>query len=165
MRGIRHVTFALVAVVMLGAAAGDPADRLADPGKEAHARALFRDVRCLVCQSQSIDESDAPLAHDLRQLVRQQVAAGRSDADIRAFLVSRYGQFVLLTPKPSLGNAILWVGPLLVVVLGAAALLARRRQPKNPRLSAPKKKPRSPGCRGKKPADTNAPHNCANRTR
>jgi cytochrome c-type biogenesis protein CcmH len=127
MRGIRRAAIGLVAVVMLGAAAGDPADRLADPGKEAHARALFRDVRCLVCQSQSIDESDAPLAHDLRQLVRRQVAQGRTDDQIRAFLVSRYGQFVLLTPKASLGNAILWIGPLLVVAAGAAALLARRR--------------------------------------
>ncbi len=126
-RGLARAAAALFAVVLLGAAAGDPADRLADPAKEAHARALFRDVRCLVCQSQSIDESDAPLAHDLRQLVRAQVAEGRSDDQIRAFLVSRYGQFVLLTPRPSLGNAILWVGPLLVVAAGAAALLMRRR--------------------------------------
>jgi cytochrome c-type biogenesis protein CcmH len=132
MRGLRRAAIGLVAVVMLGAAAGDPADRLADPGKEAHARALFRDVRCLVCQSQSIDESDAPLAHDLRQVVRQQVAQGRSDEAIRAFLVSRYGQFVLLTPKASLGNAILWIGPLLVVAAGAAALLARRRPAEEP---------------------------------
>jgi cytochrome c-type biogenesis protein CcmH len=132
MRGLRRAAFALVAVVMLGAAAGDPAERLADPGKEAHARALFRDVRCLVCQSQSIDESDAPLAHDLRQLVREQVAQGRSDDQIRAFLVSKYGQFVLLTPKISLGNAILWLGPLLVVAAGAAALLARRGPAEQP---------------------------------
>jgi cytochrome c-type biogenesis protein CcmH len=132
MRGLRRAAIGLVAVVMLGAAAGDPADRLADPGQEAHARALFRDVRCLVCQSQSIDESDAPLAHDLRQLVRQQVAQGRSDAGIRAYLVSKYGQFVLLAPKPSLGNAILWVGPLLVVAVGAAALITRRRSTADP---------------------------------
>jgi cytochrome c-type biogenesis protein CcmH len=125
--GPRRAAIGLFAVVLLGGAAGDPADRLANPDQEAHARALFRDVRCLVCQSQSIDESDAPLAHDLRQLVRQQVAQGRSDDQIRAFLVSRYGQFVLLTPKASLGNAILWVGPLLVVVLGAATLWSRRR--------------------------------------
>lgn len=131
-RGLRRASAALFAVVMLGAAAADPADRLADPAKEAHARALFRDVRCLVCQSQSIDESDAPLARDLRQLVRAQVAQGRSDNQIRAFLVSRYGQFVLLTPKASLGNAILWVGPLLVVAAGAAALISRRRAAADP---------------------------------
>ena len=131
-RALAQAAAALCAVVLLGGAAADPADRLTDPAKEAHARALFRDVRCLVCQSQSIDESDAPLAHDLRQLVRAQVAQGRSDDQIRAFLVSRYGQFVLLTPKASLGNAILWVGPLLVVLGGAAALLLRRRAPAAP---------------------------------
>jgi cytochrome c-type biogenesis protein CcmH/NrfF len=76
-RGLRRAAIGLFAVVLLGGAAGDPADRLADPGQEAHARMLFRDVRCLVCQSQSIDESDAPLAHDLRLVVRQQVAQGR----------------------------------------------------------------------------------------
>jgi cytochrome c-type biogenesis protein CcmH len=124
----RRAAFSVVALVMLGAAAGDPADRLADPAKEAHARTLFRDVRCLVCQSQSIDESDAPLARDLRQLVRQQVAQGRTDEQIRAFLISRYGQFVLLTPRASVGNAVLWIGPLLVVLLGGAALFMRRRQ-------------------------------------
>jgi cytochrome c-type biogenesis protein CcmH len=132
MDGLRRAAIALFAVIVLGAAAGDPADRLGDPAKEAHARMLFRDVRCLVCQSQSIDESDAPLARDLRQLVRSQVAQGRSDAQIRAFLVSRYGQFVLLTPKPSLGNAVLWVGPLLVILAGAAALLVRRRAAADP---------------------------------
>jgi cytochrome c-type biogenesis protein CcmH len=125
---LRQLGLAAIAVMVLGAAAADPADRLADPAKEARARALFRDVRCLVCQSQSIDESDAPLARDLRQLVRQQVADGRSNGEIKGFLVSRYGQFVLLTPKPSLGNAILWVGPLLVVAGGAAVLLGRGRR-------------------------------------
>ena len=132
MRGLRRAALALLAVTLLCAAAADPADRLADAAKEARAHALFRDVRCLVCQSESIDESQAPLAHDLRQLVRQQVAQGRSDADIRAYLVSKYGQFVLLAPKPSLGNAILWVGPLLVVAVGAAALITRRRSTADP---------------------------------
>jgi cytochrome c-type biogenesis protein CcmH len=137
MRALRRLGLAAMLAVMLGAAAADPADRLADPAKEARARALFRDVRCLVCQSQSIDESDAALARDLRQLIRQQVADGRSDGQIRSFLVSRYGQFVLLTPKASLGNAILWIGPLLVVAAGAAALLARsRRAPEPANLSA-----------------------------
>ena len=133
MHALRRAGLALFAVIALGAAAaGDPADRLADPAQEAHARAVFRSLRCVVCQSESIDESDAPLAHDLRQLVRSQVAQGRTDDQIRAFLVSKYGQFVLLAPKPSLGNAILWVGPLLVVAAGAAALLARRRTAADP---------------------------------
>jgi cytochrome c-type biogenesis protein CcmH len=127
MAGLRRVAFAFAALVLLGAAAADPADRLADPAKEARARALFRDVRCLVCQSESIDESDAELARDLRQLIRHQIADGRSDAEIRSYLVSRYGQFVLLTPSLSLGNAVLWAGPLLVIFLGAGVLIARRR--------------------------------------
>jgi cytochrome c-type biogenesis protein CcmH len=132
MRTLRRLGLAAALVVLLGAAAADPADRLADPAKEARARALFRDVRCLVCQSQSIDESDAPLAHDLRQVVRRQVADGRSDGEIERFLVSRYGQFVLLTPKASFGNAILWIGPLLIVAAGAAALVFRGRQALEP---------------------------------
>ena len=131
--GMRRAALALLAVIMLGAAAaGDPADRLADPAQEAHARTLFRSLRCVVCQSESIDESDAPLARDLRQVVRSQVAQGRSDDQIRAFLVSRYGPFVLLTPQASLGNAILWIGPLLVVAAGAAALFARRSSAPEP---------------------------------
>jgi cytochrome c-type biogenesis protein CcmH len=129
MTPLQRLGLAIAAVVMLGGAAADPADRLADPAKEARARALFHEVRCLVCQSESIDESDAALARDLRQLVRQQVAEGRSDGQIKAFLTSRYGQFVLLTPKASLGNAILWIGPLLVVAGGAGAYFARRRRP------------------------------------
>ena len=129
MRTLRRLGLAATFAVLLGAAAADPADRLADPAKEARAHALFSDVRCLVCQSQSIDESDAPLARDLRQLIRQQVTDGRSDGQIRSFLVSRYGQFVLLTPKASLGNAILWAGPLLVVLAGAAAFIVRGRRP------------------------------------
>jgi len=135
-RQLRRLGLAATLAVLLGAAAADPADRLTDPGKEARARALFQDVRCLVCQSQSIDESDAALARDLRQVIRQQVADGRSDGQIRSFLVSRYGQFVLLTPKLSPGNAILWLGPLLVVFAGAAALILRgRRQPLSTSLS------------------------------
>ena len=129
---LRRLGLAAALVVLLSAAAADPTDRLADRAKEARARSLFRDVRCLVCQSQSIDESDAPLAHDLRQVIRQQVADGRSDSDIERFLVSRYGQFVLLTPKTSLGNAILWIGPLLIVAVGAAALVIRGRQAPEP---------------------------------
>jgi cytochrome c-type biogenesis protein CcmH len=111
---------------------------LRDPAQEARARALFRDVRCLVCQSESIDESDAELARDLRQLIRHDIAAGQSDDQIRSYLVSRYGDFVLLTPRPSLGNAVLWVGPLFVLGAGLAVLLLRARRsgaPESPALS------------------------------
>ena len=129
---LRRISAAAIAVALLAGAAAAPGDRLADPAQEARARTLFRDVRCLVCQGESIDESDADLAHDLRQLVRGQIAAGRTDAQIRGFLVSRYGQFVLLTPRASLGNVILWAGPLLVIAAGAAALVARGRLPREP---------------------------------
>jgi cytochrome c-type biogenesis protein CcmH len=127
MRPIVRAGLALIAALMLCAAAADPADRLSDPAKEARARALFRDVRCLVCQSESIDESEAPLARDLRQLIRQDIAEGQSEAQIRAYLVSRYGEFVILTPRASLGNAVLWAGPLLVLIAGLAVLVVRRR--------------------------------------
>jgi cytochrome c-type biogenesis protein CcmH len=122
--------FALVfpiALLLTAAASNDPADRLADPRQEAHARALFRDIRCLVCQNQSIDESEAPLAEDLRRIVRQQILAGRTDAQIKRYLVDRYGDFVLERPAFSPGNAILWGAPFAVVLIGGAVLLMRRR--------------------------------------
>ncbi|MGA0600071.1 cytochrome c-type biogenesis protein [Caulobacter sp. KR2-114] len=119
---------AIAGAALCLAAASDPADRLKDPAQEARARAIFRDVRCLVCQNESIDDSEATLAADLRRLVRQQVAAGRSDAEIKAYLRSRYGEFVLLKPPFSWGNAALWTAPFAVVALGGALLLLRRRR-------------------------------------
>ncbi|MBE7218132.1 MAG: cytochrome c-type biogenesis protein CcmH [Caulobacteraceae bacterium] len=102
-------------------------ERLADPAQEARAHAVFRQIRCVVCQNESIDDSEAPLAGDLRHIVRAQVAAGRSDAEIRRFLVDRYGQFVLLKPRFDAGNALLWLGPFALVAAGlGGALLARR---------------------------------------
>ena len=115
---------ALAALWMLAAAA-DPADRLANPAQEARARALFEQIRCVVCQNESIDDSEAELARDLRQSVRAQVAAGRSDADIRRFLVQRYGEFVLLRPRFSLANAAAWLVPFAIVGIGGLVLLAR----------------------------------------
>jgi cytochrome c-type biogenesis protein CcmH len=123
---VRALLAALAGVVCL-AAASDPAERLPDPRQEARARAIFRDVRCLVCQNESIDDSEADLARDLRQIVREQVKAGRSEAEIKAFLTARYGEFVLLTPSFSLGNLALWGGPFLVILLGAALLMVRLR--------------------------------------
>ena len=116
--------------VMLPALALEPGEALDDPALEARARAISRELRCLVCQNESIDDSEAQLAGDLRRIVREQVKAGRSDAEIRAFLVQRYGEFVLLKPAISWGNAALWVAPFAVVVLGGALLavnLRRRR--------------------------------------
>jgi cytochrome c-type biogenesis protein CcmH len=113
--------------VLCLAAAGDPAERMADPAKEARARVLFRETRCLVCQSESIDESEAPLAADLRRVIRQRLAAGASDDQVRAFLATRYGDYVLFRPKLSWDNAALWSAPFLVVLAGAALLFRRRR--------------------------------------
>jgi cytochrome c-type biogenesis protein CcmH len=120
---------ALAALTLLtGAAADDPADRLKDPAKEARARALFREIRCLVCQNESIDESDADLAEDLRRIVRERVAGGATNGQIKAFLISRYGEFVLERPTFSASNAVLWGTPFLVVAAGTAVLFLRRRR-------------------------------------
>jgi cytochrome c-type biogenesis protein CcmH len=119
--------FAALAGVLSIAAASDPADRLPDPAQEARARAIFKDVRCLVCQNESIDDSEAELARDLRQIVREQVKAGKTDAEIERFLTDRYGEFVLMTPRVNAGNLALWVGPFLVAVAGFCLLVVRLR--------------------------------------
>jgi cytochrome c-type biogenesis protein CcmH len=132
----RSLLVAMAAVLCLGAAAGDPAEVLHNPAQEARARALFRQVRCLVCQNESIDDSDADLAEDLRRIVRKQVSAGRSDAEVKAFLVQRYGEFVLMRPAFSAANAALWLSPFVVIGLGGVVVLARRRRP-SPGQDAP----------------------------
>jgi len=105
---------------------------LADPAMEARAKALQRELRCVVCQGQSIDESNAPLAADMRRLIREQMVEGKSDEQIRDFFVTRYGTFVLMNPPVSGDTYFLWFGPVLLVLLGAGAiavtiLRARRR--------------------------------------
>ena len=94
--------------------------RFSDPQREARVHNLQRQLRCMVCQGQSIDESDAPLAQDLRRLVREQIAAGRSDADILDYLHSRYGDFILMQPPVQPHTWLLWLGPLLVFGAGGA---------------------------------------------
>lgn len=119
------------------AAEADPAERLVNPAAEAQARALFQETRCLVCQGQSIDDSDAELAHDLRKLIRGQIAAGRSPGQVRAFLTARYGDYVLLRPPFAARNAVLWVGPFVIGLAGLGLLIARFRRPiTTPALSA-----------------------------
>lgn len=124
----RLIAAALGGLICL-AAASDPAERLSDPAKEARARALFREIRCVQCQSESIDDSEAPLAQEFRQIVREQVAAGRSDAEIKAYFHERYGAFVLLRPPFDWANAAVWGLPVLALAGGGAALVAyvRRR--------------------------------------
>jgi cytochrome c-type biogenesis protein CcmH len=106
-----------------------PDEILKDPALEARARALSQELRCMVCQNQSIDDSDAPLARDLRVLVRERLTAGDSDGQVIDFLVARYGEFVLLKPRLNPSTLLLWLAPFAVVVIGACGLIAflRRR--------------------------------------
>jgi cytochrome c-type biogenesis protein CcmH len=106
---------------------------LKDPALEARARALSQQLRCMVCQNQSIDDSEAPLAHDLRVLVRERLSAGDSDQQVIDFLVSRYGEFVLLKPRFEWHTALLWIVPPGLLLIGGVALFVlarRRREPK-----------------------------------
>ena len=107
-----------------------PDEMLSDPKLEERARAISQELRCLVCQNESIDESEAPLAHDLRVLVRQRVEAGDSDAQVMNFIVARYGEFVLLKPRLEWRTALLWGTPPGLLLVGIVMLLvaARRRQ-------------------------------------
>jgi cytochrome c-type biogenesis protein CcmH len=111
-------------------AATSPDEILADPVLEQRARALGKELRCLVCQNQSIDDSDAELARDLRRIVRERLVAGDSDAEIVAFLTARYGDFVLLKPPVKPATWGLWFGPALVLLCAGAgiALYLRRRR-------------------------------------
>ncbi len=124
-RGLSGVFALMAAAVMLMGAADDPADRLKDPAQESRARALFQQLRCVVCQNESIDDSEADLAQDLRRIVRTQIAEGRTDDQVRSFLVQRYGQFILLKPPLSPGNAALWLTPLALVLVGGAYIWRR----------------------------------------
>jgi cytochrome c-type biogenesis protein CcmH len=124
---LQRLAVVLAALASLAAAA-DPADRLPNPAQEARAKALFSEIRCVVCQNESIDDSEADVARDLRQAVRRQVAAGQSDAAVRDYLVQRYGEFILLKPRFSAGNAALWLAPFVIVVAGLAVLLSKARR-------------------------------------
>ena len=139
--------FLLALVLLLSApafswAAVQPDEMLQNPALEARARTLSQQLRCMVCQNESIDDSDAPLAHDLRVLVRERLGAGDSDAQVLDFLVARYGEFVLLKPRLSWRTAILWglppgllLGGLALLVIAAARRRARVREP-TPDLTA-----------------------------
>jgi cytochrome c-type biogenesis protein CcmH len=133
---------AAVAVVLLSASplfAVEPGEMLKDPVLETRARALSKELRCMVCQNQSIDDSEAPLAHDLRALVRERLTAGDSDAQVMDFLVARYGEFVLLKPPLSWHTAALWGLPPAILLLGVLALVivvGRRRSAAAPQEPA-----------------------------
>ena len=112
----------------------EPGEMLKDPKLEARARALSTQLRCLVCQNESIDESQAQLAHDLRVLIRRRIMAGESNKEIKTFLVSRYGVFILLKPPFQLDTLLLWGTPILLLVIGGGAILWSLRH----RVSVPK---------------------------
>jgi cytochrome c-type biogenesis protein CcmH len=138
MRIIRLALFVTLALGPAPALAVQPDELMKDPALEARARTLSEELRCMVCQNQSIDDSDAPLARDIRVLIRQRIASGESNDAVRAYLVSRYGDFILLKPPFKPETLLLWLTPALVLSVGlAAALIARRRAPQaTPALSA-----------------------------
>jgi cytochrome c-type biogenesis protein CcmH len=128
---MRWLQFLLLALTLLGsshALAVQPDEILADPVLEARARALSKELRCMVCQNQSIDDSDAPLARDLRILVRERLKAGDTDQQVIEYLVARYGDFVLLRPRFTSHTALLWLMPAVVFVIGALALVVVSRR-------------------------------------
>ena len=135
------IRFALLVLLALASApvfALQPDEVMKDPALEARARALSAELRCLVCQNESIDDSEAPLARDIRLLIRQRIRQGESNDAVHAYLVSRYGDFILLKPPFQADTLLLWLSPAIVLGLGvAAALYARHRAPRaTPGLTA-----------------------------
>src|SRR5215468_6106843 len=125
------VAAVLSLAILSPALAVQPDEVLSDPSLEARARTLSKELRCMVCQNQSIDDSDAPLARDLRILVRERLKAGDNDTQVMDFLVARYGEFVLLKPRFEWHTAALWLAPPALLIIGGVALimLLRRRNP------------------------------------
>lgn len=122
----KSLTAAFLTILIVLAGPGlavQPDEILPDAAQESRARALSAEIRCLVCQNQSIDDSDASLARDLRLLVREQITAGKTDQGIRDFLVARYGDFVLLKPPVKASTFLLWFGPLIVFAIGLIGLV------------------------------------------
>jgi len=130
MRRFALIFFSLLSITT-SLVAVEPDEILPDPALEARARTLSKTLRCMVCQNQSIDDSEAPLARDLRVIVRERIKAGDSDGQVREFLVARYGEFVLLEPRFNARTVLLWAVPGLVLLIGAATMMfMRSRRPK-----------------------------------
>jgi cytochrome c-type biogenesis protein CcmH len=125
---MRHALLlaAMLLALVQPAIAVEPDEVLADPALEARARALSAELRCMVCQNQSIDDSDAPLAKDLRILLRERLEAGDRDDEVTQFLVARYGDFILLKPRFKPETALLWATPLVVLLAGIGVILWSR---------------------------------------
>lgn len=130
----RRVTFAFAALLFAtGAFAIEPGEMLANPSYEARARTIDQELRCLVCQNENIDDSDADLAHDLRVLVRQRILAGDSNEQVKQYIVARYGDYVLLKPPFKPETFLLWFAPaLLLTATGGAAWAFARKQGAQP---------------------------------
>jgi cytochrome c-type biogenesis protein CcmH len=129
----RILALAFAVAVMISSSAAYavlPDEIMSDPAKEVRARNLSRELRCMVCQNESIDDSEAPLARDLRVLVRERIAAGDSDAQVMSFLVARYGEFVLLKPRLERQTLLLWLLTPLVLVAGVVSLCMNSRRRK-----------------------------------
>ncbi len=138
-RPLLALSLALPLMAGGAALAVQPDEMLADPALEARARAVSAELRCLVCQNQSIDDSDAPLAKDLRILVRERIMAGDDDRAVKNWLVARYGEFVLLKPSFSAHNLILWLSPFAILVIGGVVAMRtiRRRGTRATAAEAP----------------------------
>lgn len=127
---MRLLAISALLLASSAAHAVQPDELLADPALEARARAISRDIRCVVCQSESIDDSNAPLARDLRLMVRERLVAGDSDDEVVDFLVARYGDYVLLKPRVQPNTILLWAAPLAAAAAGAFGLVAVMRNAK-----------------------------------
>jgi cytochrome c-type biogenesis protein CcmH len=139
MRYLQPLVLLIALLISAPSWAVQPDEVLSDPALEARARAISKELRCMVCQNESIDDSEAPLAHDLRVLVRERLKAGDSDQQIINFLVSRYGEFVLLRPPLSWHTAALWGTPPALVLLGIIMIVVveRRRRPTSAQTAPP----------------------------
>lgn len=137
---MRRLLISAAALAASQALAVEPDEVLADPALEARARAISREIRCVVCQSESIDDSNAPLARDLRLLVRERIKAGDEDEAVRDFLVARYGDYVLLKPRMQTNTLALWLAPAAAGLVGgvtALLFLRRRRAREKPKPLTP----------------------------
>ena len=136
---MRLVLVFIALLIALPAQAVQPDEMLADPVLEARARAISKEVRCLVCRNESIDDSNAGLARDLRLLVRERLTAGDTDAEVLSYLVERYGEFVLLKPRFNIANAALWLAGPAAFLIGLIVIIAylRTRRPQAVANAAP----------------------------
>ena len=141
-RIIKSIQVLVLALVIIAPSTGaslaiTPEERLNDPKLEERARNLSLELRCLVCQNQSIDDSDAPFAQDLRRLIRRDIAAGKSDGEIKDFLRQRYGDYVLLSPPLTESTYLLWITPFAILALGVGVVALNRRNRKMPSDAEP----------------------------